>query len=410
MTPPPPADPPALPSLGIDVGGTSVKAALLDAPDANGRRRVAWVGKSDRYAKPDAAALRAAIAGAVAGRLDGVAVGAVGLCVPGLMDLSTRRVTLAVNVPGLVGLPLDTLAADALRLPADAIGPTTVLNDGAATAADLAATRPLAGRVLVLALGTGVGAAVLDNVGSNETPYGVPLIVEGTSPGHLGQLDVTLDDAPPVPVAPDGGRGGLEGYVGAPALHARYGPRVPYDRLDESAPPLRALARAVRIAHALYRPDHIYLAGGVGLRLAPALPVLRRLVDADLTSVARRTCAIACADHDHHAAQGAARLALKRPSATLTPRRPRRHRAAAGRAAGRTAAAARTARFGRRGRAAVARSSRTSGSPARSGIGRSGSRSPRAIGPEVRRLRLTRHPHDRPGTSLPARRRSRAAA
>ncbi|MBV9490447.1 MAG: MFS transporter, partial [Verrucomicrobia bacterium] len=67
-----------------------------------------------------------------------------------------------------------------------------------------------------LALGTGVGAAVLDD--------GVPLRVDGDSPGHLGQIDVSLDDR--APIGPDGGAGSLEGYLGVPAirreLHATF--------------------------------------------------------------------------------------------------------------------------------------------------------------------------------------------
>jgi hypothetical protein len=141
---------------------------------------------------------------------------------------------------------------------------------------------------------------------------GLPLHVSGTSPGHLGQIDVSIDlPGEPTPIGPDGGRGGLEAYIGLPALRARYGEGFA-DRLQALTPddpPLLALARAIRIAHAIYRPQHIALLGGVGLRLAPVLPDLKARVDDALTSVARSGWTLSSGDSDLHAARGAARLA-----------------------------------------------------------------------------------------------------
>jgi len=45
------------------------------------------------------------------------------------------------------------------------------------------------------------------------------LHVSGESPGHFGQLDVSLDGE--APVGPDGGAGSLEAYIGTAALIAR---------------------------------------------------------------------------------------------------------------------------------------------------------------------------------------------
>ncbi len=58
----------------------------------------------------------------------------------------------------------------------------------------------------MISLGSGVGMSVLDD--------GVPLAVDENSPGHLGQINVSLDSNPPI--GPDGGAGGLEAYIGAP--------------------------------------------------------------------------------------------------------------------------------------------------------------------------------------------------
>src|SRR4051812_49926952 len=93
-------------ALGIDIGGTSVKAAALEDG------RTLWTGKSGTFARPGTEQIVSAIKEAVAGRAGGVS--AVGVCCPGLLDRATRTITLSVNVPGLVGVPLDEIAGRAL--------------------------------------------------------------------------------------------------------------------------------------------------------------------------------------------------------------------------------------------------------------------------------------------------------
>ena len=183
--------------LGIDIGGTSVKAAGVE----NGR--CLWTGQSGFYAEPTTEELRTAIRTAAGGRAAGVV--AIGLCVPGLFDADERKITEAFNVPGLVGIPLDCLVPQSLDLPAGK--PARICNDAQAAAFDVFQSRRIRGRLLVLTLGTGVGIAVLDE--------GRPLCVEGESPGHIGQIDVSI--AGHDVVGPDGGAGGLEGYLGVAA-------------------------------------------------------------------------------------------------------------------------------------------------------------------------------------------------
>ena len=79
-------------ALGIDIGGTSVKVAVME------EGRTVITGQSPFYARPDTASLVAAIKAAVAGRV--TAVDAAGICVPGLLDREKRMITLSVNVPG----------------------------------------------------------------------------------------------------------------------------------------------------------------------------------------------------------------------------------------------------------------------------------------------------------------------
>jgi len=302
-------------ALGLDIGGTSVKAAALDIPPhphpqatpAGRTPQTRALATSDRYARPDRPALIRAIRQAVATVAPNPAIfHAVGLCVPGRRDAAGSTVLASVNVPGLVNQRLDQLLLDALDHPTPL---TAITSDAHAAALDIAATLPPAPdgpphRLLALSLGTGVGACVLDDL--------APLHVSGSSPGHLGQIDVSIPTGDGViPIAPDGGRGGLEAYIGLPALLARLGPPADtaLDRLHADDPGLLALARALRISHAIYRPHTIALLGGVGVRLQRFHTVIHALVNDHLTSIARPGWRLTFGADDHHAARGVARLA-----------------------------------------------------------------------------------------------------
>jgi predicted NBD/HSP70 family sugar kinase len=274
-------------ALGIDIGGTTVKAAALSGDAA------LWTARSSSYARPNTTELITAIREATS-KLSS-APQHVALCVPGLLDETRQRITYSANVPGLHDIALFDLIKSVLG--GDAPKPL-VVNDANASAFDIFSTRRLADRLLVFAIGGGVGAAVLDK--------GKPLYVEGDSVGHLGQIDVSIEADPPI--APDGGRGGFEAYLGAAALTARYG-SDPASRISPADPAFLALTRAIRICHAIYRPHHVCLAGGTGIRLGRLLPDLRRAVSSQLTSVARSDWTLFCADTDFHAATGAARIA-----------------------------------------------------------------------------------------------------
>lgn len=284
-------------SIGIDIGGSSVKAAgLCDG-------QVAWTRRSSTYQKPDAAQLAAAIREVTAG----AAEGPVGLCVPGLLDERREQVVCTANVPGLLDISLPNLLKEAGLKTAS---PPAVASDAFATAYDIYSRHALAGRLFSLAIGTGVGAAVLDD--------GKPLWVDGESPGHFGQIDCSIAGAPVI--GPDGGAGSLEGYLGAAALEKTYGPRPAMElvRRGPSEPAIQALVRAVRIAHGLYRPHHVCLAGGTGIRLGPLLGEIESAIKAGLTQIARPGWTLLTGDNDFHAAAGAARLAARQHQLSST--------------------------------------------------------------------------------------------
>jgi len=310
--------------LGIDIGGTSVKAAVMVGDRVEGQ------ASSGRYSRPDLAALVGAIREAVhgcgangTGRTGGAGFEAVGLCVPGRRDETGLCVVASVNVPAVVGQRLDALVAAALgdRAEVDSSGnrdALVVTSDAHAAAVDLAARLAPAPdgpwRLLAISLGTGVGACVLDGMSG--------LRVSGESPGHFGQIDVSVALADgTVPVGPDGGRGGLEAYVGLPALLKRLGgpAETLMERVDVGDVALVALARAIRIGHAVYRPHTVGLMGGVGVGLARHAGVLRAMVDDGLTNVARAGWEMVLGVDQFHAARGAARLAAAAPGAGRAP-------------------------------------------------------------------------------------------
>ncbi|MEL7483188.1 MAG: ROK family protein [Planctomycetota bacterium] len=272
--------------LGIDVGGTSVKVALF----VDGRWHVA---ASDPYAMPTRDELRQALRSAwertgIDARPDGV-----GLCVPGIVAADGRSIERAINAPGLVGWDFDDLVHDAVGTAPTSV---TCVSDATAALVDWQAESGEQGRSVGIAIGTGVGLCVMD--GDRVAEW------TGSGAGHLGQVDVTVGDPESAPVGPDGGRGGLEAYVGARAIEAAGGGARAF---APGAPGLIAMARAIRICHAIYWPDVVVLLGGVGIRLAE-VDALETLVRRDLTSVALADWKLAFGRDGFYAARGAARL------------------------------------------------------------------------------------------------------
>jgi glucokinase len=190
--------------IGVDVGGTTIKAALFDSDGLE-------YGRSERptprHLGPDAVVattieaiieLRAQVP--EAGRLR-----AAGLVVPGIVDAEQGIAVYAANI-GWRQLPLCRIVAEAVGLP--------VILDHDVRAAGLAELELGAGRglqeVLYVALGTGVAAAVITR--------GQVLAGASGRAGELGHL----------PVFPEGEwcacgqRGCTETYASAAALARRY--------------------------------------------------------------------------------------------------------------------------------------------------------------------------------------------
>lgn len=138
-------------AIGIDIGGTGIKGAVVDLRDGH------LLSERVRFDTPNPStpAAVAGIVGQVAGRLDGS--GPVGVTFPGVVIRGTVHTAANVDESWVGTSLVDTLAP---VLP----GPVTALND--ADAAGLAEVRYGAGEdrdglVIMVTLGTGIGTALI---------------------------------------------------------------------------------------------------------------------------------------------------------------------------------------------------------------------------------------------------------
>lgn len=252
-------------TIGIDIGGGSVKIATAQTTST-----------SDPYRDPDASTVRRAIEQAL-DRAGVETMSTVGLCLPGIVE--DGRVRAAANLPRLTNIKVSSLVPAATRV--------QVETDVRAAAHHVWHERRMAGRLLGLAIGTGVGACVLDD--------GAPLHVTGRSSGHVGHLDI--------------GGAPLESLIGASALR-QAAIDIDAEVLVLGQAQLQALASAMRSMHAIYRPHHVALLGGIGMRLDTT--ALRTAIGTP--PMARDTWTLTSGWTGFHGALGAAMLAQEAPS------------------------------------------------------------------------------------------------
>jgi glucokinase len=267
--------------IGVDVGGTTVKAALLDAAGLE-------YGHSERPT-PTRLGTDAVIATIIRAILElrtrlpeAARVRAVGLVVPGVVDAKEGIAVYAANI-GWRELPLRQVVAEAVDLP--------VVLDHDVRAAGLAELEWGAGRglqeVLFVALGTGVAGAVITRGQAYAGATG--------RAGELGHL----------PVFPEGEwcacgqRGCTETYASGAALSRRYSAAsgisdVPAkDVISRAAAgdpvaqgifsdAITALGRALVSYVLLMDPEVILIGGGMGAAGVELLQPLIREVQAGL--------------------------------------------------------------------------------------------------------------------------------
>lgn len=269
--------PPASRHLGIDLGGTNIKWAVVER-DAETWRTLGHDQVPTHAADgPDVVVPRVAEVGAKAiGRFPGVI--SVGIGVPGLYDAAAGTTRFLVNFPGdWAGRPLAGPVGDALGLPA------SLIND--ARAFGLAELRLGAGRgaasMIGLTLGTGVGGVIAVDGHVHQGH-------DGTA-GEIGHQTIEPDG----PWCNCGNRGCLEAFARADQIAAACGTTTTEEAV--------ALARAgdVRAAEGLAQvgrylgigianmvtvisPDRVVIGGGISaaadLLLGPIRDELRRRV------------------------------------------------------------------------------------------------------------------------------------
>jgi len=230
---------PRSPAVGIDIGGTSVRAALVDNSG-----HILAATRAPTPAGDDSQQLVEMLARLVGdvSKQAAATIPTIGVALPGIRDAETGVMQRAVNLPRLEGVNVRELFERALHRP---VYLETDVN--AAGWAQGRATAPPPRRFVYLSLGTGVGGCViLDGEIVRHTHGGA---------GHFGHL--VVDTAPDAPVCTCGARGCLEAITSRP-------PSADATAWGEWAvKAANALALGLlQIAH-LYAPHTIMLGGGV---------------------------------------------------------------------------------------------------------------------------------------------------
>ena len=297
--------------LGLDLGGTNVKAAVIKAEPGT----VPVVGATETRATgadqgPSAVAEGMIALGADMARAHGPFAG-VGVGVPGLFDFDSGEIAFFTNLPGAwEGFPLRATIAEGLDLPA------TLIND--ARAFTLAEATVGAGRgcatVACVTLGTGVGGGLFINGELHFGAYGIG--------GEIGHQTV----APEGPTCGCGNQGCLEAVTRAPVIAAAAG-------LDTMEQVLAGVAAgdpacmaafhqaatylAIGLANivTVIGPDRIVIGGGVADAGEALLEPIRRAVRARVTLVPPEQVTIVAAELGTAAgAVGAALAAVDSPT------------------------------------------------------------------------------------------------
>jgi glucokinase len=195
---------------GIDLGGTKIEAAVVDAGNsvlASARRPTPTTGGPQDVAAEMAGALREACASV---GIESTALRGVGVGSPGIVDASSGTVTSARNLPEWEG---SFLLGPAL---AQALGATVVVGNDVQVATE-AEFELGAGRsyhsLLGVFWGTGVGGGLILDDKSWLGRGGA---------GEIGHIVVKMGGAK----CPCGRRGCLEAYAGRVAMEARARKRV----------------------------------------------------------------------------------------------------------------------------------------------------------------------------------------
>lgn len=198
---------PTTPAIGVDIGGTAVKAGLVDR-DGNVSRAVQVSTNAALGKDAIAASLQEAVRQVLTfTQLEGLQPAGIGIASAGAMDAQKGVVFAATdNLPGWTGFPLRAFAEDLFHLP------TYVVND--AQAAVLAELHFGVGRQFsdfaAITIGTGVGGGIVSQGRLLTGHHGFA--------GTLGHHTIHVGGLP----CNCGRQGCLEAYVSTAALIREY--------------------------------------------------------------------------------------------------------------------------------------------------------------------------------------------
>jgi len=268
---------PATRHLGLDLGGTNIKWAVLEHEAGTWRTLDRDQVPTPRAGGPDAVVPRLASVGAEAVRRWPGAT-TVGIGIPGLYDPQTGTIRFLVNFEGpWRGRPVAGPIGEALGLPA------ALIND--ARAFGLAELRLGAARgassMIGLTLGTGVGGVIAVDGRVHQGH-------DGTA-GEIGHQTIEPDG----PWCNCGNRGCLEAFVRADQIASACGTATAEEAVDKAragdkraADGLAQVARYLGIGIAsmivVISPDRVVIGGGISaatdLLIGPIRDELRRRV------------------------------------------------------------------------------------------------------------------------------------
>ena len=246
-------------ALGIDIGGTHIRSARVQAGVIVERRRVPCPREAE-------AVTRLCIELVAAMR--GAGTESVGIGVPGQVDFAAKRV-LSGGYVDLSSLPFAQRIAEATGLPVTIDNDATMALIGEAA---LGAARGL-DNVVMLTIGTGIGGAILDH----------GTVLRGSrSAGQLGHLSVVPDgrlcvcgrkgcvetESSGTAFGVHLAEAGLPAGTTAEALLRRIGDPVADQVIMRWASPLRA---AIDTLIATLAPDAVVIGGGAGAAAVAAL-------------------------------------------------------------------------------------------------------------------------------------------
>ena len=280
--------------LGLDLGGTNIKAAVVEIGDGEDSPIVVHTrqGATEAEGGPQHVADRIIDIGERAMSEVGVRPQSIGLGVPGLFDYSEGTITFFTNLPGpWEGFPLRTHVAEGLTASA------TLIND--ARAFTLAEGTIGAGRgsrtLACLTLGTGVGGGLMIDGKLHFGAFGAA--------GEIGHQTIDPDG----PTCGCGNPGCLEALTRPPVIARRAGRKtfeevlIGLEQGDETCrtaleEAITHLAIGIANVYTVFGPDRVVIGGGVAEAGDRLLDPLRDAVRARLTLVPPEAVQIVAAE------------------------------------------------------------------------------------------------------------------